>query len=146
MKTLKNFTTKISVLVACFLALGGAPQNKSVVSPLEGKTFTIVLTEHNSNLESSSALSDEITFVNKKVYSKTMRSYGLEAGNYYFRTDTLKGKSGILFVGENNDNSGNTLFFAGRVSGSHIEGTVKWFSKSKTWKFSGELKYATAEK
>lgn len=145
---MKKYKFHIWACAICLLAFpsAGAAQKMDVVNTLEGKTFVIVLTKHNASSESTVSITDEITFVGNKVYSKTLRKLGFSAGDYSIKTGTDNGKTITLFIGEYTDSNEGTILWMGKVSENRIDGTLKWFSKSATWTFTGTLKYAAEDK
>lgn len=135
---------KISVIFA-FLAFNSkANAQAKQKDELDGKIFTVEVTEEKEGKDPGKPYADEISFKSQKFRAKFATDAGFAANVYEATMDSTVAERPIEFSVETKlPDSQERFSCEGVVKGNQIEGTAYYMKKGKTkmtYKFTGELK------
>jgi|ERR1051325_3364997 hypothetical protein len=149
MSHLQKYILPLCLLFAGIHALHAQQKTKPVSfqKEMEGKTFVVEVYDYNPDGKKTGTPStDEITFVNGKVYSKkTGTLYGFSPGNYTAATDTSQ-KGFYVFESSATNAQDQILYWQGVTNGDTLIGMYSWYARQKSKMFFGSLKYKGEDK
>jgi hypothetical protein len=135
---------KLTLAAIALLAVNSIfAQGKKTKSPVDGKIFTITLTEQDK--KKAEPTKDEVSFMTGKFKSMFMTQAGfIGQPDYEYEVDSTSGKVIVKFTVELKNNDAQERFsWEGTVDDDKIEGTATIRKKGKiehTYKFTGTQK------
>lgn len=132
------------LLIMAFITVNASfAQGKKPKSPVDGKIFTVTLTEQDK--KKAEPVKDEVSFMTGKFKSNFMMQAGFSGQpDYEYEVDSTSGKTIVKFTVEMKNNDSQERFsWEGTVDDDKIEGTATIRKKGKiehTYKFSGTQK------
>lgn len=117
---------------------------------LDGKTFTVDVTEEKEGKSGTKTITDEFFFKSSKFKAKIASDNGFTNNIYEATQDTMAADKPIEFSIETKDAETQERFSCeGVVKGNQIEGTAYYIRKGKTkmtYTFTGQLKEKPVKK
>jgi hypothetical protein len=141
---MKRFIPALSAAIMLLLLQNAAFAQAKPKDALDGKAFTVEITEEKDGKPVSKTYSDEFFFKSGKFKAKIAVDNGFSSNTYDVTVDSTSSPAVIEFTIESKNAETQERFSCeGTVKGNFIEGTAYYIKKGKTkntYKFAGDLK------
>lgn len=141
---MKRLISALSTAMLLLVLQNGAFAQAKQKDILDGKTFTVEITEEKEGKPTTKTYPDELAFKSNKFRAKIAANHGFASNAYETTIDSTSTPHVIEFsVESKNADSQERFSVEGIVKGDYIEGTAYYIKKGKTkntYKFSGDLK------
>lgn len=129
-------TLLVLVFAVCLSIIGSNPNFAVADDSLDGKTFSVKITEHGKDGE---ARDDEIIFKDGTFFSTDCEQYGFGSSPYEHKTTD----GATLFITSAKSEKEGEIQWEGKVEGDEISGTMIWSKAGQEpifYKYKGSLK------
>lgn len=141
---MKRLISAISAAMLLLVFQNGAFAQAKPKDILDGKAYTVEITEEKDGKASSKTYPDEFFFKSGKFKAKIATDNGFTSNVYETTVDSSSAIKVIDFTIESKNAETQERFSCeGTVKGDYIEGTAYYIKKGKTkntYKFTGDLK------
>lgn len=141
---MKRLISALSTATLLLLLQNGAFAQAKPKDILDGKVYTVEITEEKDGKAASKSYADEFSFKSQKFKAKIATDNNFTSNVYETVVDSSSGTKVVEFTIESKNSETQERFSVeGTVKGDFIEGTAYYIKKGKTkntYKFSGDLK------